>query len=301
MSARHFDRRRLRAVRRAAELTQGDVAREVGVADPTVASWETGQSAPDGEKLPALARALGKSLDGLFPRSDPPDLTDLRCDAGYSQYQTKDLIGTRSAGPVANAERGKRRLKDGFVRPLADGYGVGVDELLAAQERSFGHEVPDPGRRDGAARGVPDSLAEKITYLLDHSYPGDQRPPSDAEIAASVNAHAGARVTSEDQVHALRTGAEETASPIVREGLAELFGVSPLFFQRDAAVARQVFEGLRLLASARTGALRTVEPRGVGGEALSEDVLAFLNEVVAELQERELPADGRDPDRDPGS
>lgn len=294
MSARHFDRRRLRTVRRAAELTQGDVARAVGVADPTVASWETGQSTPDGEKLPALARALGKSLDSLFPRSGPPDLTDLRCDAGYSQYRTKDLIGTRSAGPVANAERGKRRLKESFVRPLADAYGVGEDELLAAQERSFGHEVPDPGHPDGTARGVPDSLAEKITYLLEHSYPGDLTPPSDAEIATAVNAHAGARVTSKDQVHDLRTGTEETASPIVREGLAELFGVSPLFFQRNAAVARQVFEGLRLLAAARTGALRTVEPRGIGGEALSEDVLAFLNEVVSELQERELPGDDRE-------
>lgn len=290
MPPRRFDGRRVRAVRRAAELTQSEVAKAVGVADPTVASWETGHSSPDGEKLPALARVLGRGLGELFPREGRPDLVDLRCDAGYSQYQTKALIGTKSAGPVANAERGKRRLKESFVRPLADGYRVSVEELLAAQERSFGHDAPDPGAEEPrSASQVPRSLAEKIAYLLDHSYPGEQTPPSDAEVARAVNDHAGGPVIDEAGVRDLRTGTVPTASPVVCEGLAEVFGVSPMFFQPDDAVARQVFEGLRLLASARKGAVGRLEARGLGAEGLSEDVLAFLNEVVTELQERELP------------
>ncbi|MEC4020242.1 helix-turn-helix domain-containing protein [Streptomyces sp. H27-D2] len=290
MPARRFDGRRVRAVRRAAELTQSEVAKAVGVADPTVASWETGQSSPDGEKLPVLARVLRWALDDLFPRAGLPDLADLRCDAGYSQYQTKDLIGTKSAGPVANAERGKRRLKDSYAGFLAQGYRVSLEELLAAQERSFGHHVAAPASAIARPRAqVPRSLAEKITYLLKHSYPGKQTPPSDAEIAEAVNSHAGGPVISEEGVRDLRTGAEPATSPVVCDGLASVFGVSPMFFQPDDAVARQVFEGLRLLASARKGVVGRVEARGLGPEGLPEDVLSFLNDVVAEMQERDLP------------
>lgn len=292
MAARRFDRRRLREVRRARDLTQSDVAKAVGVSDPAVASWETGHSSPDAERLPALAKVLGQDLDHLFPRTGLPDLADLRCDAGYSQYQTKDLTGTKSAGPVANAERGKRRLSERFVRLLADGYGVAVDELLAAQERSFGHDVhaPEAGAT-GSGQEVPRSLAEKITYLLDHSYPG-QTPPSDAEIARSVNAYAGGPVITEDGVRDLRTGAQQAASPLVQEGLAQVFDVSPMYFQPDEAVARQVYEGLRLLQSVRRGAVGRNAARGLGPEGLSADVLAYINKVVEELEEKDLPDGG---------
>lgn len=141
----------------------------------------------------------------------------------YSQYQTRELIGTKSSGPVANAERGKRRLSPKFQEPLAKAYRVPVEELLAAQERSFGIEVP-------AASGgssVPRSVAEKITYLLEHSYPGAQTPPSDAEIARAVNEHAGGQVITETGVRDLRTGDDAELPPLVASGLAEVFDVSP--------------------------------------------------------------------------
>ncbi|MFC8276444.1 helix-turn-helix domain-containing protein [Streptomyces sp. NPDC057271] len=295
MPARHFDRDRVRTLRRSRDITQSEVAEAVGVGGSTVASWELGTSAPDGEKLPALAKFFGLPLDELFPRGtdELPDLADLRCDAGYSQYQTKGLIGTKSSGPVANAERGKRRLSEKFHRPLADAYGVTVEELLAAQERSFGNEVPALAD----ATRVPRSVAEKIAYLLEHSYPGAQVAPSDAEIALAVNDHAGGQVITEDGVLALRTGAESDLPPIVAEGLAELFAVSPLYFQPDDTVARQVAEGLRLLAAARTGAVRRVEARGLGPEGLSDDVLAFVNQVVEELASREKPGTDGGPGR----
>ncbi|GAA3299330.1 hypothetical protein GCM10020295_37270 [Streptomyces cinereospinus] len=137
MSARHFDRHRVRAVRRAAEISQAEVAAAVGVADSTIAGWESGDTVPDAEKLPALARALKRGLDELFPRNGLPDLTDLRCDAGYYQYETAALIGTKSAGPVAGAERGDRRLKDKYVPDLAVAYGVSEEELRRAEDRSI--------------------------------------------------------------------------------------------------------------------------------------------------------------------
>ncbi|MGP3775434.1 helix-turn-helix domain-containing protein [Streptomyces sp. SDT5-1] len=287
MAPRHFDRDRVRTLRRARDITQSELGDAVGVGDSTVASWEAGSSTPDGEKLPLLAKFFGLPLDEVFPRpaGELPDLADLRCDAGFSQYQTRELIGTKSSGPVANAERGKRRLSEKFQEPLAKAYGVTLAELLAAQERSFGNQVPTAA----SATVVPRTAGEKITYLLEHSYPGTQTPPSDAEIAQAVNEHAGAEVISEEEVRELRTGGSSQLSPIIADGLADLFGVSPLYFQSDDTVARQVVEGLRMLAAVRTGAVGRVATRGLGPEGMSDDLLAFLNHVVEEMADREVP------------
>ncbi|WP_327352791.1 helix-turn-helix domain-containing protein [Streptomyces sp. NBC_01304] len=280
MPPRLFDGRRLNDARRAARRTQSDVADALGVAPSSVGSWETGQWPPDAEKLPALAAAVGRDLDELFPRPGLPDLADLRCDAGVYRQQVLELIGTKSAGPVSNAEKGVRRLSEQFVEPLAKGYGVSVEALLAAQERSFGNEAPPP------ATEVPKSLAEKISYLLAHSYPGPEARPSDADLARHVNEHAGAPIATEADICALRTGVEIEASPALRDGLAAVFGVSPMYFQPHEATARQVVEGLQLLASGNVG---KVAARGLGKEGLSADLLAYINEVAAELQQRDLP------------
>ncbi|PZT74144.1 MULTISPECIES: helix-turn-helix transcriptional regulator [unclassified Streptomyces] len=298
MPARHFDRGRLRAVRRAAEIYQVAVGEALGVSDSAVAGWETGAQTPDPEKLPALARALGQDVDDLFPRSGPPDLTDLRCDAGYYQYETAELIGTKSAGPVAAAERGERRLKDKYVPALAAAYGVSPEELRRAEARSIakaqGVQVDEPapsGTGSASALGTPpESLAEKITLLLNSSYPGPQGPPSDAEMANAVNAHAGAQIITEEGFRDLRTGITGTASPAVLDALSAVVGVSRMYFEPDAAVAAQVYEGLQLLAAAKKGAVGRVRARGLGSQGLSPKAMALVNELVAELEEKEADA-----------
>lgn len=298
MPARHFDRSRLRTVRRAAEIYQAAVGEALGVSDSAVASWESGAQTPDPEKLPALARALGRDVDDLFPRSGPPDLTDMRCDAGYYQYETAALIGTRSAGPVAAAERGERRLKDKYVPALAAAYGVSEEELRRAESRSIakaqGVQVDEPAPSEAgkasAPGAPPESLAEKITLLLDSSYPGPQGPPSDAEMASAVNAHAGAHVIAEEDFRDLRTGVTGTVSPEVLDALADVIGVSRMYFQPDDAVAAQVYEGLQLLAAAKKGSVGRVKARGLGSRGLSPKAMALVNELVAELEEKETGA-----------
>lgn len=299
MPARHFDRSRVRAVRRAADKQQHEVAADVGVRPSTYSGWETGLSVPDQEKLPALARALGRELDDLFRRTGLPNLADLRRDAGLHLNETPRIIGTKSAGPVAGAERGERRLKDRYLAPLAEAYGVGEDELRRAQERSMAEAQKEEGEPEpqgsGAAHApdaLPGTLAEKICLILERSYPGEQEPPSDAEIAEAINDHAGSEVTTEGDIRDFRTGARESAPPIVLEGMATFFGVTPLYFQPEDAVARQVYEGLQLLSASRKGAVGRVRARGIGEQGLSSNVMSFVNDLVNELEEREKEEPG---------
>ncbi|MGW6558502.1 helix-turn-helix domain-containing protein [Streptomyces hydrogenans] len=290
MPARHFDRARVRSVRRAAEISQSDVAAALGAADSTVAGWELGSSVPDQEKLPALAEVLGRSVDALFPRDGLPDLTDLRCDAGLYRYEMAAVIGTKSDGPVAGAEQGVRRLKDRYLPLLATAYGVTVDEVKRAQERSMarahGEEVKGETADATEGRTAPKTLAEKLTLLLEKSFPGPEGPPTDAEIAAAVNTHAGGDVITDIGVRDLRTGASETATPLVLEGLADFLGVTPLYFQPDDQVAAQVYEGLQLLAAHREGKVGQVRARGAGGQGLPPNLLALVSDLVDEMQHK---------------
>ncbi|WP_234323537.1 helix-turn-helix transcriptional regulator [Streptomyces sp. NRRL F-2580] len=283
----------MRAVRRAAEISQSDVASAIGAADSTVAGWELGASVPDQEKLPALADVLKKPLDELFPRDGLPDLTDLRCDAGLYRYEMAAVIGTKSDGPVAGAENGVRRLKDRYLPDLAKAYRVTVDEVKRAQERSMakarGEEVEGEVVAV-AAEESPRTLAEKITLLLERSYPAGAAP-GDEEIAEAVNAYAGSHVTTAKQVEALRTGIDEAEAPapVVLEGLAHFFGVTRLYFEPDDAVARQVYEGLRLMSAAKSGKVGRVRARGLGAEGLPADVLSILNDLATEFEKKADP------------
>ncbi|MFE2062865.1 helix-turn-helix domain-containing protein [Streptomyces sp. NPDC059467] len=296
MSARRFDRDLARRVRRAADRHQSEVATELGMTDSAVANWEAGHTSPDPEKLPAYAAALGSDLDDLFPRTGLPDLADLRCDAGIYQKETAAVIGTKSASPVAGAERGERRLQAKYIPVLAAKYGVSETELRRAEDRSFaaaearknGTES-EPGTQAAAGDSgrPPESLSEKITLILQRSYPGSQGPPSDEEMAAAVNAHAGADVITENDFEDLRTGVKDAAAPVVLDALAAVFGVSRMYFEPDEAVAAQVYEGLQLLASARQGAVGRVKARGLGGRGLPPKTLALINQLAAEMAEQE--------------
>jgi transcriptional regulator with XRE-family HTH domain len=290
MPARHFDGRRLREERRAADLTQAELAEAVGVRRATVAKWENGQSCPEMEKLPGLASALSKPLDELFPRDGDPDLTDLRCDAGYPQSRTGEFIGTRSHIPVSNAERGLRRLSDQFVQPLAEAYGVSVDELLAAQERSFGADVPAVRRDDTTAGGtssdpstnLPRTLAEKITFLLEHTYTG--APPSDTAIAERGNRSAGRPVLTDGLVRDLRTGRRTEASDEVLGALAAALSAPPSFFQSDAQEVHRIVSGMRLVTSGLAG----IAARGDLGQ-LTPELLDYIANAVEEVRRTEFP------------
>ena len=57
---------RIREARKKCGLSQIDLADAMEVSRQTVSKWETGESAPEINKLPQLAKVLGVSLDWLF-------------------------------------------------------------------------------------------------------------------------------------------------------------------------------------------------------------------------------------------
>lgn len=64
--------KRLQQVRKAAGLSQEQLAELVGMSRQAVSKWETDQAAPDIDKLASLCGVLGVSADELLGRDVPP-------------------------------------------------------------------------------------------------------------------------------------------------------------------------------------------------------------------------------------
>ena len=58
----------IKEAREKAGFTQQDLADELGVSQSTVAMWETQKSLPRTDKLPALAKILGCTIDELLKK-----------------------------------------------------------------------------------------------------------------------------------------------------------------------------------------------------------------------------------------
>lgn len=56
----------IKNIRQSKSITQKDLAEKVGVDRSTVTCWENGSANPTVSKLPAIAAALGCTIDDLF-------------------------------------------------------------------------------------------------------------------------------------------------------------------------------------------------------------------------------------------
>lgn len=68
--ARQFDPARLKATRRARNITPEQLAVATGRTYPTVAAWESGRICPSLQALTRVCDALGCDLDDLFTPAD---------------------------------------------------------------------------------------------------------------------------------------------------------------------------------------------------------------------------------------
>lgn len=61
---------KIKALRLKAGLSQIELSRIMGVAQPTVSDWESDKISPSCDKLPKLAEALNCTLDDLYGKED---------------------------------------------------------------------------------------------------------------------------------------------------------------------------------------------------------------------------------------
>ena len=65
---------RLKQLREAKELTQEQLAEAIGVTPQHLSDVERGKYAPGFDKLPLIAKALGRPIPDLFVFPEQPDL-----------------------------------------------------------------------------------------------------------------------------------------------------------------------------------------------------------------------------------
>ncbi|WP_229348056.1 helix-turn-helix transcriptional regulator [Streptomyces sp. UNOB3_S3] len=262
-------------MRRGLDLTQAALATILGVSKTAVVDWEKDdEHCPPPERLPAIAKALGEDLDVLFPRYGPPDLADLRADAGFTQSKAAEVLGTTRV-PLSNAERGKKPLSPDLLVRMAALYGVTAEELADAQERSRDTVTAAPVTMLRAPQG----LDEKLRHLL------ECRPKvTSTDVAAAVNRKTGAGLEPQD-IEDLRTrtrSAEQVFAGLslaaVRDGLAEALGVAHFEFMDREEVEQDVIDALAFLTDKREGGV-TVAARGAT-RGVSPEMVATIKELL---------------------
>lgn len=60
----------IKAMRKAAELTQMDLAEKIGVGQSSIANWESGITMPEAARLPRIAEVLDCTIDDLFVKKE---------------------------------------------------------------------------------------------------------------------------------------------------------------------------------------------------------------------------------------
>jgi transcriptional regulator with XRE-family HTH domain len=150
---------------------------------------------------------------------------------------------------------------------------------------------------DAAALGErdppPQTLADKVNWLIDRARPAGRGPYSNAEVAALIE-----KVTGEQYSHTtiwkLRNGQATNPQMRLIEALARTFGVPPAFFFSDyddeqAGLLREQVELLALVRDAGvTGAqLRALLELSPG----ARQAVADLIEHTARTEARRRPPD----------
>ena len=87
--------RRIAAARKARDLTQQQLADQLGVTNKAVSKWETDEGCPDLKTIPALCKALGLTADQLLTGAPAPGLplTFWAWCEGHARYLSWALLG----------------------------------------------------------------------------------------------------------------------------------------------------------------------------------------------------------------
>ena len=130
---------KLQNLRRAAGLSQEQLAEQLGVTRQAVSKWETGEGKPDIDNLLPLAKLLGTTVDYLLddgadePRTETPPHTPPQSQSvGRELWEQLKAFGRRWGwlGGYAIALIGAVRLVTELIFLFADGSMQGVGRLF---------------------------------------------------------------------------------------------------------------------------------------------------------------------------
>lgn len=133
---RGFEPERLAAARRAAGVSQREIARLARVNADTVRRWELGETSPQIDLLNRAAAALGVTIADLvhIPENDrfPGDWRVLR---GMTQPMLGAAAGVTTQ-IVGSIERGEISLSENMARKIAAALEITEAELRESYERA---------------------------------------------------------------------------------------------------------------------------------------------------------------------
>jgi DNA-binding XRE family transcriptional regulator len=120
----------LRAHRREGQMTQAELARELGVQQQTVARWETGSSLPQRRLWPDVARFIGMSSEE-FRKLLASSLDESQTGLVLPMYPSGDVPSSALRDELRVDETAvlRQEFLSSFVRLLAAGHPFSADAI----------------------------------------------------------------------------------------------------------------------------------------------------------------------------
>ena len=135
-----------------------------------------------------------------------------------------------------------------------------------------------PDEAPGAGQAAPETLADKVSWLIEHARPAGRGPLSNADVCRLI-----LRVTGEEvsvtTVWKLRNGQQTNPQLRVIQALATTFGVQPAFFFEDYDEGKLglLQDQVELLSLVRDAGITSAELRAIlGMDADGRSALASL-------------------------
>ena len=173
---------RIREARKRKGLSQEQLGEKLGLSFQAVSTWETGKFIPDAEHLPALAKALDLSLDGLFAEKEhrwEPGPVNFDPDHMFTFVKTKARdLGLKQTLQVMDLlrkahEGQKRKSRYGFetdyiAHPLtmacqALAMGLKDDEVIAV---CLAHDMVEDSKGRVKLSDLPEGHIRNAVRLL---------------------------------------------------------------------------------------------------------------------------------------
>lgn len=147
-----------------------------------------------------------------------------------------------------------------------------------------------PDEAGQGSGGVPplETLADKISWLMEHSNPGGRGPLSHQDVSYLMLEVAGEKY-SPNAVWRLATGEQKNPGFRIIQALAKVFGVQPNFFfeSYDEEKLGLVEEQVKLLALLRDAKITSVQFRALMGmDAEGREMFADMIRRVAIAEAR---------------